>query len=93
MKLKILSHFISFALMTVIMTSMLMLGIGSLYLFATIIVWELIPIQLESFLLFLRICFVLGMIVGVFFAFSKQGLDMAKEFRVLFNKIKRIDYD
>lgn len=86
MKLRILSHFIPFALMTVIMTSIIMIGIGSLYLFATIIVWELIPIQLESFLLFLRISFVLGMFVGVCFTFSEQGFDMAKEFRKSFLK-------
>jgi len=63
-----------------------MIGIGSLYLFATIIVWELIPIQLESFLLFLRISFALGMIVGVCFTFSEQGFDMSKEFRKSFLK-------
>lgn len=89
MKLRILSHFISFALMTVIMTSMLMLGIGSLYLFATIIVWELIPIQLESFLLFLRISFAIGMFIGLGFACSKQGLEIAKEFRKSFLKTYR----
>lgn len=88
MKLRILSHFISFALMTVIMTSMLMLGIGSLYLFATIIVWELIPIQLESFLLFLRISFAIGMFIGLVFACSKQGLEISKQFRILFAKSK-----
>lgn len=86
MILKILSHFIPFTLMTVIMTSIIMIGIGSLYLFATIIVWELIPIQLESFLLFLRISFVLGMFVGVRFTFSEQGFEMSKEFSKSFLK-------
>lgn len=89
MKLRILSHFIPFALMTAVITSMIMIGIGSLYLFATIIVWELIPIQLESFLLFLRISLVLGMFVGVFFTFSEQGFGMAKEFRKSFLKTYR----
>lgn len=89
MKLKILSHFISFALMTVIMTSMIMIALGVLYLLSTIVVWQLIPIQLESFLLFLRISFAMGMFVGLWFACSKQGLEMAKEFRKSFSKTYR----
>ncbi len=88
MKLKILSHFIPFTLMTVIMTSMIMIALGVLYLLSTIIVWQLIPIQLESFLLFLRISFAMGIFVGLWFACSKQGLDMAKEVRILFGKSK-----
>jgi len=85
MKPRILSYFIPFALMTLIMTSMILIGIGSIYLFAIIVLWELIPIQLELFLLTLRTSFGLGTFIGMCFTF----FDIVNDFRKSFLKTYR----
>ena len=86
MILKITSHLVPFAIMTGIASVMLFAMVYFAFLAAAFAVWH--PIIWPPFFFALRLSLAVGMFMGVWFACSKQGLEMAKEFRTLFGKSK-----
>ena len=86
MILKITSHLVPFAIMTGIASVMLFAMVYFAFLAAAFAVWH--PIIWPPFFFALRLSLAVGMFMGVWFACSKQGLEMAKEFRTLFGKLK-----
>jgi len=86
MILKITSHLVPFAIMTGIVSVMIFALVHFALLAAAFAIWH--PIILPPFFITLRLSLAVGMFMGVWFACSKQGLEMAKEFRTLFGKSK-----
>lgn len=86
MILKITSHLVPFAIMTGIASVMLFAMVYFAFLAAAFAVWH--PIIWPPFFFALRLSLAVGMFMGVWFACSKQGLEMAKEYRILFAKSK-----
>ena len=86
MILKITSHLVPFAIMTGIAFVMLFAMVYFAFLAAAFAMWH--PIIWPPFFFVLRLSLAVGMFMGVWFACSKQGLEMAKEYRILFAKSK-----
>ena len=86
MILKITSHLVPFAIMTGIASVMLLAMVYLAFLAAAFTIWH--PIVLPPFFFALRLSLAVGMFMGVWFACSKQGLELAKEYRILFGKSK-----
>ena len=86
MILKITSHLVPFAIMTGIALVMIFALVYFAFLAAAFAIWH--PVVWPPFFFTLRLSLAVGMFMGVWFAFSKQGLEMAKEFRILFGKSK-----
>ena len=84
MILKITSHLVPFAIMTGIASVMLLAMVYLAFLAAAFTIWH--PIVLPPFFFALRLSLAVGMFMGVLFACSKQGLELAKEYRILFGK-------
>ena len=84
MILKITSHLVPFAIMTGIASVMLLAMVYLAFLAAAFTIWH--PIVLPPFFFALRLSLAVGMFMGVWFACSKQGLELAKEYRILFGK-------
>ena len=87
MILKITSHLVPFAIMTGIAFVMLFAMVYFAFLAAAFAIWH--PIVWPPFFFALRLSLAVGMFMGVWFACSKQGLEMAKEFRKSFLKTYR----
>lgn len=86
MILRIASHLVPFAIMTGIIFVIFFAFVYFIYLLAAFAVWH--PIIWPPFWFTLRLSILIGMFMGVCFACSKQGLEMAKEYRILFAKSK-----
>jgi len=86
MILKITSHLVPFAIMTGIALVMIFAAVHFAFLAAAFAIWH--PVVWPPFFFTLRLSLAVGMFMGVWFACSKQGLEMAKEFRTLFGKSK-----
>jgi hypothetical protein len=86
MILKITSYLVPFAIMTVIASVISFATVHFAFLAAAFAIWH--PIVLPPFFITLRLSLAVGMFMGVWFACSKQGLEMAKEFRTLFGKYR-----
>lgn len=86
MILKITSYLVPFAIMTGIALVMIFALVYFAFLAAAFAVWH--PVVWPPFFFTLRLSLAVGMLMGVWFACSKQGLEMAKEFRTLFGKSK-----
>ena len=87
MILRIASHLVPFAIMTGIIFVIFFAFVYFIYLLAAFAVWH--PIVLPPFFFALRLSLAVGMFMGVWFACSWQGLEMAKEFRKSFLKTYR----
>jgi hypothetical protein len=86
MILKITSYLVPFAIMTVIASVISFAVVHFVFLVAAFAIWH--PIVLPPFFITLRLSLAVGMFMGVWFACSKQGFEMAKEFRTLFGKYR-----
>ena len=87
MILKITSHLVPFAIMTGIAFVMLFAMVYFAFLAAAFAIWH--PIVWPPFSFTIRLSLAVGMFMGVWFACSKQGEEMAKEFRKSFLKTYR----
>jgi hypothetical protein len=86
MILKITSYLVPFAIMTGIALVMIFALVYFAFLATAFAVWH--PVVWPPFFFTLRLSLAVGMFMGVWFACSKQGLEMAKEFRTLFGKYR-----
>ena len=86
MILKITSYLVPFAIMTGIVFVIIFAMVYFAFLAAAFAIWH--PVVWPPFFFALRLSLAVGMFMGVWFACSKQGLEMAKEFRILFGKSK-----
>lgn len=86
MIIRIASHLVPFAIMTGIIFVIFFAFVYSIYLLAAFAVWH--PIIWPPFWFTLRLSLVIGMFMGFWFACSKQGLAVAKDFRMLYGKLK-----
>ena len=86
MILRIASHLVPFAIMTGIIFVIFFAFVYFIYLLAAFAVWH--PIIWPPFWFTLRLSILIGMFMGVCFAMSKQGLAVAKDFRILYGKSK-----
>lgn len=88
MILRILSHIYAAGIMTIIVTVILTPLSPLLYLLISFMAWDFVSFDLSVFLGWFRLSFVIGVIMGIWFAFDKPGQEAAKEFRENYMKGK-----
>lgn len=75
----IIGHFIGFLLMTVVMTAIFFAMFAIAPLILSFLMWSPVSLGTIDWTFILRFCILFGAIIGLWFTFSEQGKEFAKE--------------